>query len=49
MSDEIARLKRIEAAAMALVENSPVGDDDQPYASEVVGPEFAALVEALRS
>lgn len=49
MDDDLARLKRIEAAAKALVENSPIGDDDKPYASEIVGKEFDALVKALAS
>ncbi|HEX7767085.1 MAG TPA: hypothetical protein VF443_10250 [Nitrospira sp.] len=46
-ADEIERLRRIDAAARNLIDNSPTGDDDKPYCSDVAQPEFAALAETL--
>ncbi len=43
----IARLYKVEAAARNLMDNSPTGDDDKPYISEVAGREFDALYLSL--
>ena len=55
ISDEFARieadnvrLRIIEAAARALIANSPIGDDDKPYCSDVAQTEFAALAATLK-
>lgn len=45
---EIVRLRRIEAAARNLMDNSPVGDDDKPYCSDVAQSEFKALYLSLQ-
>jgi len=46
--DEIIRLRKIEAAARDLIDNSPVGDNDKPYCSDVTGREFDALYLSLQ-
>lgn len=39
--------RKVVEAATTLVEESPIGDDDRPYISEVAHREFAALVDAV--
>jgi len=39
---------RIVNAAKDLIENSPFGDDDRPYASDIVGREFDTLYRELK-
>jgi hypothetical protein len=46
-ANEIERLRKIEAAARNLIDNSPTGDDDKPYCSDVAQTEFAALAATL--
>ena len=46
---EIERLRKIEAAARDLMDNSPIGDDDKPYCSDVAGREFDALYLSLNA
>lgn len=46
--DEIVRLRKIEAAARDLMDNSPIGDNDKPYSSDVAGREFDALYLSLQ-
>lgn len=47
-ADEIERLHKVEAAARELMDNSPIGDDDKPYCSDVAQSEFNALYLSLQ-
>jgi hypothetical protein len=44
---EMERLSAIEAAARELMDNSPTGDDDKPYCSDLAGREFDQLYLSL--
>lgn len=46
-SHELDYLRAVKRAAQDLIDNSPHGDDDKPYASEIVQGEFKALAFAL--
>ena len=38
----------VVTAAMAFVDDAPIGDDDEPYLSEISFAEFRALLGAVR-
>jgi hypothetical protein len=47
-TEDLEALCAVADAAQDLMDNSPIGDDDKPYSSDVVGREFDALYLSLQ-
>ena len=47
-TEDLAALCDVADAAQDLMDNSPLGDNDKPYCSDVAGKEFDALFLSLQ-